>query len=287
MSLNNTNAWNYWQGAWVPGNPGIMGPLDHGSWLGSTVFDGARAFEGVTPDLDLHCQRLINSAHAMGLTPLHSAEELYELCQQGVAKFPHDAELYIKPMYWATTGFVAPDRDATAFCLTVSESPLPADTGFSVCLSQFRRPTPETALTNAKAACLYPNSGRALTEAQQKGFDNAVMLDTLSHVAELATANIWMAKDGIAYTPIANGTFLSGITRARVLQLLRNAGIEAVEKSLSYTDFLEADELFSTGNFGKVQSITKIESRDLQPGPVYTQARQLYWQWAHQSNPAS
>ena len=104
-------AWHYWNGEWTDGNPGIMGPMDHGAWLGSTVFDGARAFEGVAPDLDLHCERLVRSAVAMGLRPLHAPGELLELCRDGISRFPGDAELYIKPMYWATGGFVAPDPD--------------------------------------------------------------------------------------------------------------------------------------------------------------------------------
>lgn len=276
-------AWHFWNGEWTDGNPGIMGPLDHGAWLGSTVFDGARAFEGVSPDLDRHCQRLVDSAEAMGLRPLHAAGELLELCRDGLSRFDKHAELYIKPMYWAEGGFVAPDPDTTRFCLSIMESPLPSAAGFSVTLSTFRRPTLETAPTNAKAACLYPNSGRAMREAQRKGFDNAVMLDALGNVAELASANVWLAKDGEAHTPAANGTFLNGITRQRVLALLSRAGIKTYERTLTYQDFLDADEIFATGNYGKVQPITRIEHRDLQPGPVYTRARELYWEWAHEN----
>jgi branched-chain amino acid aminotransferase len=274
-------AWHYLDGKWLDGNPGIMGPLSHGSWLASTVFDGARAFEGVTPDLDRHCQRLNDSAVAMGLEPLHPAGEILELCRDGIAKFPKGAELYIKPMYWAETGFVAPDADSTRFCLSVLATPLPEPKGSSVTLSRFRRPNLDTAPTDAKAACLYPNSGRALKEAIAKGYGNAVMLDTAGKVSELATANIWYAKDGAAHTPVPNGTFLNGITRQRVIKLLEDAGIAVHQRSLSYEDFLEADEIFSTGNFGKVMPITGIEDRDLQPGPIYGKARELYWSWAH------
>ena len=273
-------SWHFWNGEWTDGNPGIMGPLDHGAWLGSTVFDGARAFEGVSPDLDRHCQRLVASARAMGLIPLHHPEALLELCRDGLGRFPSGAELYIKPMYWASGGFVAPDPDTTRFCLSISESPLPPATGFSVTLSRFRRPTLETAPTNAKAACLYPNSGRALREAQESGFDNAVMLDTLGNVAELASANLWLAKDGEAHTPVANGTFLN---RQRVRMLLERQGVKTHERTLNYQDFIDADEIFATGNFGKVQPITRIESRLLQPGPVYSMARKLYWEWAHEN----
>jgi branched-chain amino acid aminotransferase len=274
-------AWHYWNGEWVDGNPAVMGALDHGAWLGSTVFDGARAFEGVTPDLDLHCQRIVRSTHAMNLKSLYPAEDLVELCKDGIAKFPTGSVLYIKPMYWAAEGFIAADPETTRFCLSIMDLPLPPDSGFSVSLSSFRRPTPETAPTNAKAACLYPNSGRAMIEVKRNGFENAVMLDMLGHVAELASANVWYAKDGEVHTPIPNGTFLAGITRARVLTLFRDAGIKTHERSISYSDLLGADEIFSTGNFGKVQPITRIEDRALQPGPLYLMARKMYWDFAH------
>ena len=182
------SAWTFFKGEWHQGNPPIMGPMTHGFWLASTVFDGARAFEGVAPDLDLHCERLNNSALSMGLKPLHAAGELLEISADGIAKFPKNAELYIRPMYWAEGGFVSADPETTNFCLCVHEAPIPAPTGFSLTLSPFRRPTLETAPTDAKAACLYPNSGRALREAQARGFDNAAMLDALGNVAELATA---------------------------------------------------------------------------------------------------
>jgi len=274
-------AWHYWNGEWVDGNPAVMGALDHGAWLGSTVFDGARAFEGVTPDLDLHCQRIVRSTHAMNLKSLYPAEDLVELCKDGIAKFPTGSVLYIKPMYWAAEGFIAADPETTRFCLSIMDLPLPPDSGFSVSLSSFRRPTPETAPTNAKAACLYPNSGRAMIEVKRNGFENAVMLDMLGHVAELASANVWYAKDGEVHTPIPNGTFLAGITRARVLTLFRDAGIKTHERSISYSDLLGADEIFSTGNFGKVQPSTRIEDRALQPGPLYLMARKMYWDFAH------
>ncbi len=274
-------AWHYVDGQWLPDNPMLMGPMTHGFWMASTVFDGARAFEGVAPDIDRHCLRLVDSAKVMGLDPLLSAGEMKELVDDGLARFPRDAELYIRPMFWAEGGFVSADPMTTRFCLTLHEAPLPAPNSCAITLSSFRRPTQAQAPTNAKAACLYPNSGRALREAQERGFDNAIVLDAMGNVAELATANLWMAKDGEAHTPVANGTFLNGITRQRVAKLLRKAGITVHERVLTYDDFVEADEIFSTGNYGKVMPVTRIEQRDMQPGPIYRKARELYWDWAH------
>ncbi len=271
----------YVDGDWLEGNPPIMGPMTHATWMASVVFDGARHFEGVSPDLDLHCARLLDSATMSGFKPCLQAGEIQEIAQDGIARFPKGADLYVRPMMWPESGFVAPDPDSTRFCLTIHDQPLPAPDGFSVCLSSFQRPLPSMAPTLSKAACLYPNSARALVEAQQKGFQNAVVLDGLGNVAELATANIWIAKDGAAHTPIANGTFLSGITRARVIDLLGGAGIKVHERVLTWQDILDADEVFSTGNLGKVLPITRVEKRSLQPGPVFTKARELYWDWAH------
>ncbi|MEO3427279.1 branched-chain amino acid aminotransferase [Pelagibius sp. CAU 1746] len=272
---------HFLDGEWVEGNPPIMGPMTHAAWMASVVFDGARAFEGVTPDLDRHCERLVNSANTFGLKALHSAGEMLEIAQDGLRHFDDDAALYLRPMFFAESGFVAADPESTRFCFTLYEAPLPPADGFSVCLSSYRRPAPNMAPTDAKASCLYPNSARALTEAGQRGFDNAVVLDAIGNVAELATANIWIAKDGAAITPVPNGTFLNGVTRQRIMQLLQERGIRVHEGRVTWQDVLEADEVFSTGNYGKVVPITKVEDRNLQPGPVYTTAREAYWDWAH------
>jgi branched-chain amino acid aminotransferase len=156
--------------------------------------------------------------------------------------------------------------------------------GFSLTVSPFRRPTIETAPTNAKAGCLYPNNGRAILEAKMRGFDNALVLDMLGNVAETGTSNIFLVKDGHVATPAANGSFLSGITRSRAISLLAEYGFTTSERTLSVREFLEADEIFSTGNHSKIVPVTRIEDRELQPGPVTKRARELYWDWAHSAS---
>lgn len=282
------NEWSktitYYEGEWHEGNLPIMGVRTHAAWLCSIVFDGARAFEGVTPDLDLHCARVNDSATKLFLKPVVSVETWMKLAQEGIARFDKGTPLYIRPMYWAERGgpwVQEPDPESTRWCLVIFEAPMRQPTGFSVTLSTFRRPTLESMPVDAKAGCLYPNNARAIFEARSRGFDNAVMCDMLGNVAELATSNIFMAKEGIIYTPAANGTYLAGITRQRVIQLLRKDGATVVEKTLRYADFCIADEIFATGNYSKVVPITRIEDRVLQPGPRYTRARELYWAFSH------
>jgi len=183
-------------------------------------------------------------------------------------------------MFYATRGFVVPEPDSTTFALCVYASPMPEPRGTAVCFSSYRRPARDAAPTDAKASCLYPNMQRALVEAARRGFDNAITLDPSGNVAELATANLWTVKDGVAMTPVWNGTFLNGITRQRVLQLLRAAGVEAIETTLTREDIMDADELFSTGNYGKVMPIARIEDRHLQAGQVTGRACALYLEFA-------
>lgn len=280
-----TKTWTYLDGDWLEGNPPVIGPRTHAFWLGSSVFDGARAFEGVAPDLDLHLARVNRSAEALLLRPTMTVGTMRELVSDGLAKFDGATAIYVRPMYWAESegiGAVACDPASTRFLLTLYEAPMGQPTnGIRLTVSPFRRPTMETMPTNAKAGCLYPNNARALTDARARGFDNALVLDMLGNVAELATSNVFLVKDGVVATPAENGTFLAGITRNRVIERLRAAGHRVETATLPVRDFLDADEVFSTGNYSKVMPVTQVEDRLFQPGPVFHRARELYWEFAH------
>jgi branched-chain amino acid aminotransferase len=270
----------YWNGTWHEGNPAILGPRDHAFWLGSMVFDGGRAFEGCGPDLDLHAERVTRSARALGLKPTKTPEEILKLMHESIRRFGPKADLYVRPMFWATKGGAGPisvDPESTQFLLCTYVSPMRAGTPLTLGLCRsIRRPTPESAPTDAKASCLYPNSSRGVAEMLERGFNNGVVLDAVGNVAETCSSNIFLAKNGKVATPVPNGTFLAGITRNRTVTLLRNAGVTVEERTVRPAELDEADEIFTTGNAGKVQPVNKYESRDLQPGPLARQAHELY-----------
>jgi len=279
-----SKTWTFYEGDWHEGNIPIMGVRSHAAWLCSSVFDGARTFEGVSPDLDLHCARVNASATTMHLQPAVSTETWLALTRDGIKRFDKGAALYIRPMYWAErsgTLLVAPDPDSTQWCLTLYEAPMRQPEGFSITLSPFRKPSMECMPVDAKAGCLYPNNARALIEANSRGFGNCAVRDMLGNVAELATANVFIGKDGVVFTPAPNGTFLNGITRQRVIALLREASVSVVETTLNYSDLENADEIFSSGNYSKIMPVNRIDHRSLQPGPLYRKARELYWDYAH------
>jgi len=280
MANTEQRAITWIDGKWIEGNPPLLGPMTHATWMASVVFDGARSIKKLAPDLDLHCARVVRSAEIMGLLPPITAIEIERLAWEGIYQFEDEAELYIRPLMYSEEGFVVAVPESTRFILSVFEAPLPLGKGLRVCLSAYRRPSPDMAPTEAKTACLYPNVSRALRDARNNGYDSAVMLDANSNVAELATANIFMVKDSIVATPVCNGTFLNGITRQRTIQLLRDDGMVVEERRITYDELGVADELFATGNYTKINPIIGIDDRKLEPGPVTARAHDLYFAYA-------
>jgi len=267
----------YFNGDWAEGNTPLFGAMDHSVWLGSSVFDGARAIRGHLPDLRLHLQRVIISAERVGLACQLSVDDMEALVREGVAKFPADAELYVRPLVFGTDGFLVPIPEKSAFALTLFDAPMPAFTGFSACLSAQLRPDALMAPTDAKASSLYVNTAKAIREAQKRGFDNAVVCDSGGKVAEFASANLFfVTQDARVVTPAANGTFLSGITRARVIALLAQEGIMVEQRAVLPEELESAVEIFNTGNYGKVMPCIRYETRELAVGPIATLARERY-----------
>ncbi|MEM0949756.1 MAG: branched-chain amino acid aminotransferase [Pseudomonadota bacterium] len=274
----------YFDGTWHDGDVPIMRAADHGAWLGTSVFDGARFFEGVTPDLDKHCARVNASAEALMITPTVSTEEMVEIVREGLSAFSMDTAVYIRPMYWAIDGdasAIVPMSDTTGFAVCLETVPLAPQGGTTkLAMTRFRRPVLESTVVNAKAGCLYPNNARMIAEAKSKGYPNALVADALGNVAETATANIFMVRDGEVLTPMANGTFLAGITRARHMKHLADDGVPVREAVLSFDDFRQADEVFMSGNMNKVTPVTEFDGTHYQVGPITGRVREMYWDWA-------
>lgn len=273
------------RGQWKNSLEPIAAGADHALWMGSAVFDGARAFEGCIPDLDLHCQRLLRSAARVGMEPHLRWEQVHDLCLEGVEQFRPGTALYLRPMLMPVRGFLLNKPEECELSVTLTPLPMPSDQGFSACLTQLRRPHPDSAPTDAKAACLYPNSHRALREAMARGFDNALLLDHEGDVAEFAGANLLVVLDGELLSPLMRPSFLNGLTRQRLLGLLREQGVTVAEQALTPADLERASEILSTGNMGKVMRCHRYEQRLLPEGPWFRRLHGLYRQWALAQHP--
>ena len=280
-----SNIYTFFKNEWHSGNIPIMNAADHASWLGSSVFDGARYFEGMAPDLLAHCQRLNSSASVMGLTPPYTSVEINDIILEGLKFYSKNTAVYIRPMCWGVgNGFstIVPDSEDVGFCICLEEIPMPSITdSTTLTRTRFHRPIISDNLCNAKAGCLYPNNARMLKEARDKGFQNALVADAMGNVAETATANVFLVKDKKIFTPIANGTFLAGITRARHIKNLKAEGFNVTECILTFEEFEEADEIFLSGNMAKITPVTKFNSKNYSIGPITKTAQSLYWDWAN------
>ncbi|WP_341211248.1 branched-chain amino acid aminotransferase [uncultured Limimaricola sp.] len=279
-----TDIRTYYDGRWHEGDIAVIRASDHGAWLGTTVFDGARYAHGLTPDLDKHCARANASAEALMITPTVSMQEMVGIVREGLAAYPRDAAVYIRPMYWALDGGplgILPKEGATGFAVALEAIPMAApEAATTLTTTRFRRPVMEDAVVNAKAGCLYPNNARMIAEAQAKGFGNALVADALGNVAESASSNVFIVKDGEVFTPIPNGTFLAGITRARHMANLRADGVTVHEVTMSFADVHAADEVFLSGNMHKVTPVTAFDDTAYGIGPVTRRVREMYWDWA-------
>jgi branched-chain amino acid aminotransferase len=279
-----TQITTYFEGSWHDGDLPVMRAADHGSWLGTTVFDGARYAHGVVPDLAAHCARVNRSAQALMITPTVSACDMVQIVREGLAHYAPGTAVYIRPMYWALDGGdlgIVPRENSTGFAISLEAIPMaPAGASTTLTTTRFRRPVMEDNVVNAKAGCLYPNNARMLAEARSKGFGNALVADAMGNVAETASANVFMVRDCVVFTPIPNGTFLAGITRARHIVNLRADGFDVRETVLTFDDFRSADEVFLSGNMMKVTPVSAFDDVHYNSGPVTERVRQMYWDWA-------
>ncbi|MFY0647487.1 branched-chain amino acid aminotransferase [Sulfitobacter geojensis] len=283
-----TNIKTYYDGAWLDGDRMVINAADHGAWLGTTVFDGARLFDGLSPDLEKHCARVNRSAEALMITPTVSTEDMVAMVREGLASYARNQPVYIRPMYWALAGDelgIVPRAGATGFAISLEEIPMaPPEAATTLTRTRFRRPVLEDNVVNAKAGCLYPNNARMMVEARAKGFGNALVADAIGNVAETASANVFMVKDGEVFTPVPNGTFLAGITRERHMINMRADGMQVHEAVLSFDDFHDADEVFLSGNMMKVTPVAAFDDTVYEVGananPVTRRVREMYWDWA-------
>ena len=218
------------------------------------------------------------------ITPTCEAADMVAIIREGMQGFGPGQAVYIQPMYWALHGSdlgITPLPGATGFAVCLEEVAMP-DPGFATRLTttRFRRPVLEDAVCNAKAGALYPNNARMLAEAQSKGFGNALVADALGNLAESATANVFLVKDGVVFTPIPNGTFLAGITRARHMANLTAEGVEVRETVLTFADAHAADEIFLSGNFAKVTAVKEFDGTLYRSRAITDRVRRLYLDWA-------
>jgi len=255
--------------------------LTHGLHYASSVFEGIRAYNGKPFKLSQHNQRLIRSAEILDMKIPYSVEELNHACMDSM-KANNLANCYIRPIAFRGPEYLGIGAPNTKIHVAIAAwdwpkyfSPELLATGIALKQTKWRKPAPDTAPWESKAAGLYMIGTVAKHEAGREGYADALMLDYRGYVAEATAANLFMVKDGKMKTPIAD-CFLNGITRQTVIQLAREAGISIEETRIHLDELMQADEIFLTGTAAEITPVGKINDTTFTPGTITRQIDALY-----------
>lgn len=273
---------------WMDGE--LVGPerarlsvLSFGLHNAGCVFDGIRVYGGRPFALDDHLTRFSASAEALGMSLPVSRPEMAAAIGLVVGASAHP-DLYLRPVAWRGDEVIGIDPAGTAVHVAVAALRWPATRtvrGVRLGMSRWARPAPRMAPVTAKASANYVVGAIALTEAARDGFDDALMLDHRGYAAEATGANIFVVRDGLLRTPIAD-TFLDGVTRRTVIRLAAEAGIPVEAGRLSVADVATADEVFLTGTAAEVQPVEAFADRVFAPDrPVTKILAEAYGRLVH------
>jgi branched-chain amino acid aminotransferase len=256
-------------GAMVPWRDAKIHVLTHGLHYGSCVFEGERFYNGRVFKLTEHSERLAKSAELLGFSLPYSVSAIDEATRETVAAMGF-ADGYVRPVAWRGSEMmgVAAQSNRINVAIAVWEWGKYLPDGVRLETSQWRRPSPECAPVAAKAAGLYMICTLSKHAAENRGNNDALMLDYRGQVAEATGANIFLIKDGRIHTPTPD-CFLDGITRRTVIELARARGYEVIERVIWPGELAEFSEAFLTGTAAEVTPIGRIDALDYNaPGPI-------------------
>ena len=272
MTANNRKVWR--NGEMIPWEEATVHLMSHSLTRGSAIFEvlavyptseGPAAFR-----LPEHCDRLLRSAELLGMKIVQSKEEIIRAVLETVgANRISQGFVKIVGYYSEETFSISvsnPRLDLSIFAISAEEYRKHAPSSISVCLSRWRKLHPETVPVEAKVAAHYLNGMLARQDAQRRGFDLAVMLDTHGFLAESSVESVFIVKNGVLMTPPL-GLILSSISRRSILEVAPAAGIQVAERPIPRQEILEADELFTASTSRRVMPASRIEDRVLKEAP--------------------
>ena len=289
MSMEDRDGVIWFDGEMVPWRDAKVHVLTHTLHYGMGVFEGMRAYN--TPKgpaifrLEEHLDRLYNSAHILMMDIPFDKQQLRQASCDAVAQ--NDLEsAYIRPMAFYGSEAMGVSAKGLAVHVIVAAWPWGTYLGDGALENGIRLKTTSIArhhvnvtMCRTKANGNYINSMLALREAQEAGYDEAMMLDVDGYVAEGSGENIFIVRNRVIYTPDLTSS-LDGITRETLITLARDAGYEVVEKRITRDETYIADEMFMTGTAAEVTPIKEVDGRMIgtgQRGPITRELQELYF----------
>ncbi len=275
MSMSDRDGFIWQDGKLVPWREATTHALTHSLHYGMAVFEGVRAYQTDKGTaifrLQDHTQRLARSAHIFQMALPYSQEELNE-AQKEVIRANNLESGYIRPLAFYGSEKMGVSPKGAKVHVIIAAWPWGAylgeegmQRGIRIKTSSFTRHHVNITMVRAKASGNYMNSILANNEALTDGYDEAMLLDPEGYVCEGAGENIFIVKNGKLYTPDLTSC-LEGITRATVIQLAGEMGIEVVEKRITRDEVYCADEAFFTGTAAEVTPIRELDNRQIGPG---------------------
>ncbi|MGN7438271.1 MAG: branched-chain amino acid aminotransferase [Alcanivorax sp.] len=255
--------------------------LSHGLHYASSVFEGERMYNGKIFKSRQHSERFHKSAEILGMKVPYSVDELekikYEVCEKNGL-----TSAYVRPVAWRGGEQMGVSAKKTKTHVAVAAWSWGAyfdetkrDKGISLKTAAWRRPAPDTAPTQSKAAGLYMICTMSKHAVEDEGFDDALMLDYRGNVVEASAANFFAVKNGTLITPPPD-CFLNGITRLTVIELAHEHGIPFEERHIKPEELGEFQEIFLTGTAAEVTAVGQIDDHHYTVGPVTKKLRDAY-----------
>jgi branched-chain amino acid aminotransferase len=269
VPFDDRDGWIWWDGALVPWRDAKLHVLSHGLHYASAVFEGERAYAGNIFRLRDHTDRLINSARILGFEIPYTADQIDTACKETLAA-NNLTDAYVRPIAWRGSEMLAVSAQQTTIHLAIAVWPWPSYfgddrmTGIRLGMAEWKRPSPDTAPTAAKATGLYMIGTLSKHKAEAEGFADALMLDWRGLVAEATGANIFFVMDGAIHTPTPD-CFLDGITRRSVMSIAKRHQMTVVERPIDGSEIARASEVFLAGTAAEVTPVREIAGHSFTP----------------------
>ena len=247
--------------------------LNHGLHYASCVFEGIRVYEGKIFKIIEHIDRLFKSAEILDLQIPYSTDKISKILYELVNK-QNISNGYIRPVVWRGSEKMAISAIEASTNIAIAAwkwpsyfSPDQIDKGIKLTISKWKRPSPESAPTDSKAAGLYMICSLSKHEAEKNGFDDALMLDYRNYIAEATGANIFFVKNNKLYSPIPD-CFLNGITRQSVIEIAQENKIDVIEDYFKLDFLKDCEEVFLTGTAVEITPVSSIDNYQFSVGNI-------------------
>lgn len=273
IPYDDRDGWMWFDGKLVPWREAQLHVCTHGLHYGSCVFEGERVYDGVTFKLQEHTERLFHSARILGFEIPYTVEEINRACEH-VIEAQKIKDGYLRPVAWRGSEMMGVSAQQSRIRVAIASWEWPAYftpearlKGIRMQISKWRRPAPDTAPTDSKAAGLYMICTLSKHKAEAEGYNDALMFDWRGQVAEATGANIFFVKGGEIHTPKAD-CFLNGITRQTVIALARARGYKVHERAIMPSELAGFEEAFITGTAVEVTPVREIDNMTFQVGEI-------------------